>query len=172
VILILLRVRWKLGLRDPMRLWWLTTCRCDLWDLWCAFVVESLGDCETCEEVLECRWPRGGLLCGCGLAAPSSPPAIVLNPVVPSRVYPVVDCSGGFYQWGTTEVQQECVGMTVWPERATRPTPAIAEGRPGLPASLSVKRSSLRFMHIFTSQVYSFSRESTCALEHSRSACL
>jgi hypothetical protein len=30
-------------------------------------------------------------------------------------VYPVVDCSGAFYQWGTTEVQQECVGMTVWP---------------------------------------------------------
>lgn len=61
-------------------------------------MVESLGDCETCEEVLEWRWPRGGRLCGSGLAGASSPPAIVSSPVVPSRVYLVADCSGVGYQ--------------------------------------------------------------------------
>ena len=62
-------------------------------------MVESLGDWDTCEEVLECRWPRGGRLCGSELAGASSPPAIVLNTAVRAGVYLVFDCSGYGYQW-------------------------------------------------------------------------
>jgi len=122
-------------------------------------VVESLGDCETCEEVLEWRWPRGGRLCGCGLAGASSPPAIVSNPVVPSRVYLVVDCLGVGYQWAASSATRcsDCaLVMTAWPWRRDKTTPAIREGRPGLPASPSVKWSSIQSIIIFTSQVISF----------------
>ena len=87
-------------------------------------MVESLGDCETCEEVLECRWPRGGRLCGSGLAGASSPPAIVSSPVVPSRVYLVVDCSGVGYQWAASSVTRcsDCaLVMTVVEKRRGHP---------------------------------------------------
>lgn len=64
-------------------------------------MVESLGDWDTCEDVLECRWPRGGRLGGSGLAGASSPAAmgVVLETAVRSTRYLVVDCSGCAYQW-------------------------------------------------------------------------
>ena len=62
-------------------------------------MVESLGDCETCDDVLECRWPRGGRLGGSGLAGASSPAAMVLEIEVSSTMYLDVDCSEGAYQW-------------------------------------------------------------------------
>lgn len=95
-------------------------------------VVESPGEWDRCDDVLEFRWPRGGRL-GCGLAGASSPAMVVDNgcwycgtslggtlSLIAHAILPMggMQCDLATMRWWI----EDALVMTAWRDRMRRPS--------------------------------------------------